>query len=71
MISCRKLQQKLLCLWQIERVLIFHKHENQNTVKVSYQVKLIQTVCWERKLCINKVELGFEKNYVLTLYQAY
>ena len=37
MISCRKLQQKLLCLWQVERVLIFHKHENQNTVKVSYQ----------------------------------
>ena len=37
MISCRKLQKKLLCLWQVERVLIFHKHENQNTVKVSYQ----------------------------------
>ena len=27
-------------------------------------MKLIQAVCWERKLCIDKVELGFEKNYI-------
>ena len=63
MISCRKIQQILLCLWQVERVLIFHKHKNQNTMEIIIsEVKLIQAVCWERKLCINKVELGFEKN---------